>query len=756
MGRVGTGMRRQGAAPSMRGAIRKRGSVRRRGARICAALFLAGLATLTAPPATADPAAKGAAPVTAKDDAAKGAATATATAKDVPASQSAFLAARLRESPVYLSDQLPRTVPRSSAPAFAKEAKRAGVPTYVMVLPSTGGASGLLEAVHDRLGKKGLYVLLDGVGGMATVAAFNVDVPAQDVESATTFELPYDAGAFRTFTKVVDIVRSGDAAERAGKGVEASRKNEHPDDLHTTRSERDDQSFSTGILLSGVPLTILATGWYVYHWRGRRRPGLPVLLPVAVGAAAVIGVGAFFLYDDTRSDGDPLPTKADMEARTERVADGLAKDPLYVDPLAPQPLTAAQRKALKTRLARLDVPVYMAALPMTTEDESTGHSDVLAKKLHERLGKDGVYVISGVDGEESVEIANYGAKVDSGALFRSTEKLRYGSGSSDDAESGGAALYGQLDQVLSHIADAPASARPDHPFLPPIGVDDPVEEDALPPLYSGQLTSGAVLGAFAALGALALTAAGLAVARRTGLASGPRSSGPRGTNGGPPRGASAALDAGPDTTPDAPARPSTGWLRRTARRELDELNEEFERLSEQVTAQVRARVWACLDAATLLLDQDGDSRTDEEADAPTLAAGLTLIRAGGAVLRDTRRTLPAELRLCLLNPLHGPAVGTKRLQLPGDEMRARARPVCAGCRAALTTAGDGARAALRHETAVTERLLLLRVPGRGRTAPHEPYDRLPGPLGATQGTGTGASLTIDQLVRRVREQLGVQ
>jgi hypothetical protein len=474
-------------------------------------------------------------------------------------------------------------------------------------------------------------------------------------------------------------------------------------------------------------------------------------------------VGALFLYDDTRSDSDPLPTKADMEARTERVAAGLAKDPLYIDPLAPQPLTAPQRKALKTRLARLDVPVYMAAVPMSTEDESTGHSDVLAKKLHARLGKDGVYVISGVDGEESVEVVNYGAKVNSGDLFRATEKLRYGSGGSDDEEGGraddGAALYGQFDQVLSHIADAPTSARPDHPYLPPIGVDDPVEEDALPPLYSGQLTSGAVLGAFAAPAALALTAAGLALVRRAGLVSGPRPAGPRGTPRRTPRNTAASgagPDAAPDNTPDAPSRPSTGWLRRTARRELDELNEGFEQRSEQLREQVRARVWACLDAATLLLDQDGDSRTDEDADAPTLAAGLALIRAGNAVLHDTRRTPPAEIRLCVLNPLHGPSVGTKRFQLPGEEIRARARPVCAGCSAALTAAGDSPATALRHETAVTERLLLLRAPGRGRTAPHEPYDRLPGPLGATQGTGTGASLTADQLVRRVREQLGVQ
>ena len=42
-----------------------------------------------------------------------------------------------------------------------------------------------------------------------------------------------------------------------------------------------------------------------------------------------------------------------------------------------------------------------------------------------------------------------------------------------------------------------------------------------------------------------------------------------------------------------------------------------------------------------------------------------------------------------------------------------------------------------------------------RSAPHEPYHRVPGPLAAPQGTGRDAGPTADQIVRRVREQLGV-
>ncbi|MFJ5674463.1 hypothetical protein [Streptomyces sp. NPDC093097] len=85
---------------------------------------------------------------------------AQAAGTDTP-SQATYLAEQLRHSPVYVSDQLPRAVPRSTAPEFAAEAGRLGVPTYVVVLPSlsSGGMdSGLLAAIHDRLGRKGLYV----------------------------------------------------------------------------------------------------------------------------------------------------------------------------------------------------------------------------------------------------------------------------------------------------------------------------------------------------------------------------------------------------------------------------------------------------------------------------------------------------------------------------------------------------------------------------------------------------------------------
>lgn len=675
------------------------------------------------------------------------------------ASTAAYLAERLRENPVHLSDEFPRTTPLSSASRFAEQAKRTGVPTYVLVVPRQAFAAGdgeeMLAAVHDRLREKGLYVLLDGTGSAPSVAAFGVEVPAQDAATATQFELPYDAGTLLTFTHFVDVLRSGDAAERAREGLDSSMDGgSEPDDLYTTRSERGDQSFVTGLLLAGVPLLLLGVGWSVRCWRGKG-PGPALLVPVAAGTAVLIGFGAPLVHDDTRSDGDLLPTAADMDARVARVADGLRDSALYADPLSPGVLTARQRARLEAHAARLDVPVRTAVVPLTPEDESAGRADRFAHLLHERLDEDGVYVVAGVRPGDGVEIVNHGARVDSAALYRTTRDLRYGTGTGTEEESGGKGedqLYHQLDEALSLIGKAPPKPRGEGPRMPAPPVDDPVEEDELPPLYSGETVGGAVLGGFGAAAGTGAVAGVLAAARRFGPVRRPRLT--RGTARARAGAVVHTAAMGPfSATPEAPARPSNGWLRRTARRELDALNQEFTRTSETVSDQVRGRAWECLDAATLLLDQEGDNRVDADADAPTLATGLALLRAGSATLRDRTWAFPVELRLCLLNPLHGQAAGNEKLKLPGENGSARARPVCAECAAALT-APDANSAKARRQV-VKDRLLRLRTPGSARTGTYERYDRLPGPLGAAETTGRGTGLTADQLVRRVREQLGV-
>ncbi len=431
-----------------------------------------------------------------------GAATGTAAAADGTATPAAYLAEQLRENPVHLSDQLPRTNPLSARSAFAEAAKRTGVPTYVLVLPGSGAAraEGLLAAVHDRLGEDGLYVLLGEDGGSPRTETFGVDVPARDAATATLFELPYDAGTLEVFRHFVDVLRSGDAARRAARGLEASRAGEEPDKLHTGRTDRENQSFLTGLLLSGVPVFLVATGWYIRRRRGGKGPRLRLLVPAAAGAAVVIGAGAPLVFDDTRSDADRPPTAADLRARTVRVAQGLRADPVYVDPLGAGLLSPAQLERLRERVARLDVPVRVAVVPLVTADESAGDGARLAKRLHDRLhdrlGKDGdgLYVVADASERGELELVNYGARLDSAALREATEDFRFGGdGTQDSQDSEDAGLYRRLDGALRAVGRAP-QAPPGRPYLEPSAADDAVTEDVLPSLYAGDFAPGLLLG----------------------------------------------------------------------------------------------------------------------------------------------------------------------------------------------------------------------------------------------------------------------
>ncbi|MFC7815276.1 hypothetical protein ACFUTR_11590 [Streptomyces sp. NPDC057367] len=134
---------------------------------------------------------------------------ADAPAANQPPTQAVYLADRLRENPVHVTDQLPRVIPPSMAPDFARLAKRTGVPTYVLVLPSQSGfGEDLLSAVHDELGGDGLYALLDD-SGVRKAAAYGVNAPAEAARSVAAYELPYDAGSLRNFERFVDVVAQG-------------------------------------------------------------------------------------------------------------------------------------------------------------------------------------------------------------------------------------------------------------------------------------------------------------------------------------------------------------------------------------------------------------------------------------------------------------------------------------------------------------------------------------------------------------------
>lgn len=646
--------------------------------------------------------------------------TATPAQAAEPPTQATHLADHLRENPVYVTDQLPRAVPRSTAPAFARLAERTGVPTYVLVLPSRSGTEGreLLGAVHDRLGRDGLYVLLDE-STVSVAAAYGVRAPAEDATTVVLYEVPYDAGPVRSFERFVEVVAQGGtkAAERAEAARERYQDDE-PAEMYIGPADRRNQSFLTGILLCGVPVLIVLTVPCVRRWRrallpgdrkrDTRRTARWIAPGVAAAAAVAIAVTAPLVFDQTKSSAAPPPTPADMSARVERVAAGLEQDPVYADPESPRVLDARQLARLHDRIRSFAAsdgggPVFVSVAPQLPESESAGDPDLFAAAVHAELGKDGVYVVADPD-DGTIEVFNHGLRLDSNHLFLDLpDSISLGDDKADEADDH---LMGErLDALMTFLDKTPRTDRPGSE-PEPAAAPSPAAENTLPPLFSGDFWPGLFVGAFAALLLLGLVAGALALA-------------------------GSVLRRRPRPLPTellpvaAPTEPSVTYLRRTAYAELGALAREF------AGADDNARAWDRFDAAMLLADGDLDRVRAPGLDPPALVAVIVLARAGRAALTGDGNDL-----CCGVNPLHGPAVTRHHVRVSTEGQRRRLLPVCEACQ----------DAAIAEPRTVPARLLRLPDPALGNT--RVPYDMTDGLLSAVPHG-------IARLVDEVRETTGV-
>ncbi|MFJ4541036.1 hypothetical protein ACIP39_34510 [Streptomyces tibetensis] len=425
---------------------------------------------------------------------------------DAP-TQAAYLADRLSENPVYVTDQLPREVLRSSAPDFARLAKKTGVPTYVLVLPMWGGTDGkqLLGAVHDRLGRDGLYVLIEGTD-VAQATAYGVQAPAEAALTVALYELPPDAGPLLSFERFADVIAQGGA--KATARADAARekyRDDQPAEMYIGPSDRQNQSFRTGVLLTGVPLSIVLTAGYVR--RRRRRSGARRRVPrwivpgAAVLTAAAIALTAPVVFDQTRSSGAEPPSPADLSARVERVAAGLKQDPVYPDPESPRVLESRQLDRLHERIRDFrrsegGGPVYVSVVPQTPESESAGDSWLFTAAVHAKVGEDGVYIVADPD-DGTIDVYNYGLRLDSSHLsFDLPEYVTLGDSSTDEADDH--RLGERLDTLMTFLDKAPRTDQPQSEPAPP-PAPNAEAEDSLPPLFSTDFWPGLFVGAFTAL-----------------------------------------------------------------------------------------------------------------------------------------------------------------------------------------------------------------------------------------------------------------
>ncbi|WP_335934678.1 hypothetical protein [Streptomyces sp. PTD5-9] len=749
----------------------------RAGTAFAALALLGGAGTAVA----ADPST---APSTAPSATAKPTAAAT-TAPDgrlaADATQSERLAEELRRNPVYVSADRPRALPRSLAPDIAALAERTGVPTYVLALPA--GDAALLALVHDRLGEKGLYVLIGDHGGI-TASAFGVDVPVEEARRIALYGTPYGAGPLAAFESFVDAIASGRdrAAARADELYDRYREDDKPTP-YISSTDRQNQNLLLGLAVVVIPGLVLALGVRLSRRRSagprpggkqkaadskaavsktavskaadsqtptvaptgnatvpltkaparttrpaaRRRGVLPVTLVATVAAAAAVVLAAPTVFPQTVDSPYLHVTRNDLDARVEEVAAGLAAGPIYQDPSTADVLTAADLPAIRRRIAGLapQGPVHVLVTPTGSDDESGGDSRILLARVHQRTGQNGVYVlVDPVSGR--IDLDTFGTDRDAARHFmRLPSTVRY----PEYRRDGDLQVRPRLDQTL----DAVAAAQPRKG-------DDPADRDAelpplrdnrLPALFSSDFGPGIMLGTML-LGALLLIAWLLIAVTRAVLEY-------RRTRAANPSDPSPPQHTGPR---HSAARPSVRQLRAWAAADVRELTGRLTAAGQD--APGRTRAWDCLDAAELLADTGGDERPDGAAVAGDLAAVAVLAQAGLAALRGHLHPT-----LCRLNPLHGEATGGRVPGWLADlGIGPRSARLCPACRDAFRDGGAdrGASDPAARERQAAERLLRLPgADGRTRTAWDEAGQVLPA---AREG--------LEALILRARESASVQ
>ena len=92
-------------------------------------------------------------------------------------------------------------------------------------------------------------------------------------------------------------------------------------------------------------------------------------------------------------------TPAHAADRVDRITAGLRQSPLFVDPDVSYLLDARQRTTIDKQLRTAGVPIYLAVVPLLSADESAGDGEYLGSLLHQRLGRNGIYLVADQRGE---------------------------------------------------------------------------------------------------------------------------------------------------------------------------------------------------------------------------------------------------------------------------------------------------------------------------------------------------------------------
>jgi hypothetical protein len=102
-----------------------------------------------------------------------------------------------------------------------------------------------------------------------------------------------------------------------------------------------------------------------------------------LAAAIAIGCAGSAAYADPR-----VTTRADY------IAGQLARDPVFITDEAPRDVTSDEAARIRAAVHRMPVPTYAAVVADTDDQQDPqGSPDRLIALLHDKLGRDGVYVV---------------------------------------------------------------------------------------------------------------------------------------------------------------------------------------------------------------------------------------------------------------------------------------------------------------------------------------------------------------------------
>ncbi|MFB8761884.1 hypothetical protein [Nocardiopsis alba] len=526
---------------------------------------------------------------------------------------------------------------------------RLDVPYYVVATSVPAGTTmggGFLAGLQDRVGEPGLYVHLSPQQSRVQAMARQVDLPLVEVERVLakervfTIYTPLDTMA-DTF---VDTLTASDLAERA--------EVRWSDTLPVTwwlESRFGDLRLDSGSMrgparlgeLTGAVAGTTVTLWLllgaVRYGRRQRaeKAGYTGALPgdraLGRGRFLVLGIGTAVVVTSLvhlstatmpweEQQRGPTPPQVGpyvaSTTRVARIAEELAEEPLYVDPLAQ--VGVQDLNGIDGRLTGFDVPVYIAVLPMSRTDESGGDPEVLAYALHHVMDRDGVFVVVDDTADESpvVEAALFGAEAEDPYGLWDVTGHRFD-------QSVDQALVELLDWV-GGVSPAPGQ-RPETPDWALDRAEPPYEPSRWEKFFSGGFT-GALFLAGPLTAAVLLGAAGAALRLRGRLSA----------------------------VPGRALRPRADRAVRQAIRAL-----------ESAPQDLRGRGGAMREIDTALAVLAG------EPDELDLVGVIVLAeRAMRRLAPDSGVVTDVDARLCEINPLHGQAVRR------GPE---HGGPLCASC-----------------------------------------------------------------------------